>query len=91
LKFVGDKFNKRQEEIRQLPDYDEMYLEMPQFYLSQNVFFLNETSRWDYIVNNAFNWTKAANYNKETISVDRNRTTSEAFADEFMRLKKSRR
>ncbi len=53
LKFVGDKFNKRQEEIRQLPDYDEMYLEMPQFYLSQNVFFLNETSRWDYIVNNA--------------------------------------
>ena len=30
-----------------------MYLEMPQFYLSQNVFFLNESSRWDYIVNNA--------------------------------------
>lgn len=53
LKFVGDKFTKRQEEIKQLPDYDEMYLEMPQFYLSQNVFFLNETSRWDYIVNNA--------------------------------------
>lgn len=53
LKFVGDKFNQRQEEIMQLPDYDEMYLDMPQFYLSKNVFFLNETSRWDYIVNNA--------------------------------------
>jgi len=53
LKFVGDKFTQRQEEIKQLPDYDEMYLEMSQFYLSKNVFFLNETSRWDYIVNNA--------------------------------------
>lgn len=53
LKFVGDKFLKRQEEIKQMPDFDEMYLEMPQFYLSQNVFFLNETSRWNYIVNNA--------------------------------------
>jgi len=53
LKFVGDKFNIRQEEIKQLPDFDEMYLEMPQFYLSQNAFFLSETSRWDYIVNNA--------------------------------------
>jgi type I restriction enzyme M protein len=53
LKFVGDKFVQRQEEIKQMPDFDEMYLEMPQFYLSQNVFFLNETSRWNYIVNNA--------------------------------------
>lgn len=53
LKFVGDKFTQRQDEIRHMPDYDEMYLEMPQFYLSQNIFFLNETSRWEYIVNNA--------------------------------------
>lgn len=53
LKFVGDKFSKRQEEIKLMADFDEMYLEMPQFYLSQNVFFLNESSRWDYIVNNA--------------------------------------
>jgi type I restriction enzyme M protein len=53
LKFVGDKFVQRQEEIKQMPDFDEMYLEMPQFYLSQNVFFLNETSRWNYIVINA--------------------------------------
>ena len=30
----------------------------------------------------------SANYNKETISVDRNRTTAESFADEFMKLKK---
>jgi type I restriction enzyme M protein len=53
LKFVGDKFTKRQEEIKKLKDYDEMYLEMSQFYLSQNVFFINPASRWDYIVSKA--------------------------------------
>ena len=35
------------------------------------------------------NWTKAAQYNKETISIDRNRETAEKFADEFMRLKRN--
>lgn len=39
------------------------------------------------VVHGTFNWTKAANYNKETISIDRNRTTAESFADEFMKLK----
>lgn len=41
------------------------------------------------VVHGTFNWTKAANYNKETISIDRNRTTAESFADEFMKLKKA--
>ena len=40
------------------------------------------------VIHGTFNWTKAANYNKETISIDRNRTTAESFADEFMKLKK---
>ena len=40
------------------------------------------------VFHGTFNWTKATNYNKETISIDRNRTTAESFADEFMRLKK---
>jgi type I restriction enzyme M protein len=53
LKFVGEKFNKRQIEIKQLADFDEMYLEMPQFYLSKTVFFLTPTSRWDYIISKA--------------------------------------
>ncbi len=34
-----------------------------------------------------FNWTKAANYNKEHISIDKNHATAAAFADEFMKLK----
>lgn len=40
------------------------------------------------VVHGTFNWTKAANFNKETISIDRNRTTAESFADEFIKLKK---
>ena len=39
------------------------------------------------VLHGTFNWTSAANYNKETISVDRNRVTAEKFADEFMKLK----
>jgi phosphatidylserine/phosphatidylglycerophosphate/cardiolipin synthase-like enzyme len=41
------------------------------------------------IIHGTFNWTNAANYNKETISIDKNRSTAESFADEFMKLKKS--
>ena len=41
------------------------------------------------VIHGTFNWTKAANYNKETISIDRNRNTAESFADEFMKLKMS--
>lgn len=40
------------------------------------------------VIHGSFNWTKAANYNKETISIDRNRSTAESFAEEFMKLKK---
>ncbi|WP_252250191.1 phospholipase D-like domain-containing protein [Clostridium sp. ZBS13] len=41
------------------------------------------------VIHGTFNWTKAANYNKESISIDTNRTTAEAFADEFIKLKNS--
>lgn len=39
------------------------------------------------VLHGTFNWTMAANYNKETMSIDRNRETAEAFADEFLKLK----
>lgn len=41
------------------------------------------------VLHGTFNWTKAASFNKETISIDRSRKTAEQFADEFMKLKKS--
>lgn len=39
------------------------------------------------VIHGTFNWTKAANYNKETISIEHNRVIAEKFADEFMKLK----
>lgn len=39
------------------------------------------------VIHGTFNWTNAANYNKETISIDKNSTTARTFADEFIKLK----
>lgn len=49
---------------------------------------------WSYCINThvvhgSYNWTKKAQYNKETISIDTDRTTAEKFADEFIKLKVS--
>lgn len=40
-------------------------------------------------IHGSFNWTMAAQYNKETISVDHNRETAECFANEFLKLKRN--
>ena len=39
------------------------------------------------VIHGTFNWTNAANYNRETISIDRNTATARTFADEFIKLK----
>ena len=39
------------------------------------------------VIHGTFNWTNAANYNKETISIDRNPSIARKFADEFIKLK----
>jgi type I restriction enzyme M protein len=53
LKFAGVKFeNRRAEIIEQFGDVP-AFLEKKSFYLSENVFFLNETSRWSHIEINA--------------------------------------
>jgi type I restriction enzyme M protein len=53
LKFAGDKFTKRRASI--LAEYGDIpaFLEKPSFYLSENVFYLNEASRWEHITKNA--------------------------------------
>ena len=53
LKFAGDKFEKRREAIKEQYGDVPAFLEKKSFYLSENVFYLNETSRWGYIVKNA--------------------------------------
>lgn len=53
LKFAGDKFEKRRAQIeKEHPDFP-MLKEMPASYNADNVYYLNEASRWSYIVKNA--------------------------------------
>jgi type I restriction enzyme M protein len=53
LKFAGDKFDKRREAIKTQYGDVPAFLEKKSFYLSENVFYLNEVSRWSHIVKNA--------------------------------------
>lgn len=53
LKFAGDKFERRREEIKSEYGDIPMVCEKPSFYNAKNVFYLKETSRWSYIVENA--------------------------------------
>ncbi|MGO3183599.1 MAG: N-6 DNA methylase [Aequorivita sp.] len=51
LKFASDKFEARRAEL--IADGKEKYVEMKEFYNQSNVFYLAETSRWNYIIKNA--------------------------------------
>jgi len=53
LKFAGDKFDKRRAEIN--AEYGDIpaFLEKKSFYAAKSVYYLNETSRWSYIVKNS--------------------------------------
>ncbi|MDR0752377.1 MAG: type I restriction-modification system subunit M [Christensenellaceae bacterium] len=53
LKFAGDKFEKRREEIKKQYGDIPAFLEKESFYLSESVYFINENARWDCIVKNA--------------------------------------
>jgi len=51
LKFAGDKFEQRREEL--IAEGKEKYLEMKEFYNMKNVFYLAPESRWSFIIQNA--------------------------------------
>ena len=51
LKFASDKFEERKKEL--IAEGKGKYVEMKDFYTMKNVFFLDEISRWSYIVKNA--------------------------------------
>lgn len=53
LKFAGDKFEKRKTQIEQEHPNLLMLREMPASYNAENVYYLNETSKWSYLVKNA--------------------------------------
>jgi len=51
LKYAGDKFEERREEI--IEEGQKKHLEQKAFYTMKNVFFLEESSRWSYIISQA--------------------------------------
>ncbi|HWL23313.1 MAG TPA: class I SAM-dependent DNA methyltransferase [Ureibacillus sp.] len=51
LKFASDKFEERRKEL--ISEGKEKYVDMIEFYTMKNVFYLPETSRWSYLVENA--------------------------------------
>ena len=51
LKFASDKFEEHRKNL--IADGKEKYIEMPDFYNMSNVFFLDEISRWSYIIKNS--------------------------------------
>ena len=51
LKFASDKFELRRQEL--IEEDKEKYVEMKDFYAMKNVFYLDEISRWNYIIKNA--------------------------------------
>ena len=57
LKFAGDKFEQRREEIIQehynSPGLIDVLMESQASYGAKNVYYLKETARWEYIVKNA--------------------------------------
>ncbi len=51
LKFASDKFEIRRKEL--IAEGKEKYVEMKDFYSMKNVFYLEDISRWSYIIKNA--------------------------------------
>ena len=51
LKFASDKFEVRKQEL--IAEGKGKYVEMKDFYTMKNVFYLEEISRWSYIIKNA--------------------------------------
>lgn len=51
LKYANDRFEQQRKKL--IMDEDEAFIEMPMFYTQDNVFFLPETSRWNYLMQNS--------------------------------------
>ena len=51
LKFVSDKFEEKRQQL--IDTGKQKYLEFPDFYNMDNVFYLEESSRWRYIADNS--------------------------------------
>lgn len=84
LKFIGDKFEKRREGL--MKEYGDVpaFLEKDSFYRAKSVFYLNETSRWSYIVKHASSDKIAVILDKAMADIeDRNKPLKGALPQNF--------
>lgn len=51
LKYANDKFEEQRQKL--IDTGDEAFVEMPMFYEQDNVFFIPENARWDYLMKNS--------------------------------------
>ena len=73
LKFVSDKFEKRKQEL--IDEGKEKYIDIVEFYSSKNVFYLPESSRWEYIKENAKQNDIALKIDTALANVEKNNPT----------------
>jgi len=84
LKFVSDKFEKRREEIKAQYGNKPQFLDKPSFYLAENVFYLSDSSRWDYIVKHASSDEIAVIIDKAMADIeDKNKSLKGALPQNF--------
>ncbi|MDR3021587.1 MAG: type I restriction-modification system subunit M [Clostridiales bacterium] len=84
LKFAGDKFETRREQIKLEHGDVEAFLNKPSFYLSHSVFYLPEHCRWQHIVQNASDSGLAVIIDKAMMDiVDKNPSLQGALPQSF--------
>ena len=70
LKFAGDKFEERKDQIVAEHGEIEAFINKPAFYLSENVFYLEEECRWSFICENASKTTIASILDKAMAKIE---------------------
>ena len=73
LKFASDRFDVRRQEI--IDEGHEAYVDMHEFYSMKNVFFLQEESRWSFIMKHAKQDNIALMIDTALFSVEKNNAT----------------
>lgn len=73
LKFVSDKFEERRQQL--IAADQEEFVEMVEFYTMENVFYLPETSRWNYIQEQAKQGDIALKIDTALKDVEKNNVT----------------
>ena len=72
LKYANDRFNEQRAKL--IADGQEMFVEMPMFYEQNNVFYIPENARWDYLMKNAKQADIALKVDNAFVEIEANNT-----------------